>query len=243
MILLCPVFVSGQASHPDFKREVISNPIPKSIAFHKGISIDNGLANWNGKPHLKCTVEWSILGSHGGTTLYRARYSWPNEDIEELKYRNYHFVTEILFEGTRKGKSVTPIFSTTTDETVEFLEPLRFHQVNNISIIEIPTCLNGTGGCGQEFLSWKPGDLRKMSARIRQDIDKWLPAGYETWKGPSLNIDKLAGFSGAWRNGDGNCCPSKFVNFQLSITPDEIKIHHLTLDAEPHNSQGTEAKE
>lgn len=245
MFILGPAFVFGQASLGEFKKEVISRPVPKSIAFYRGISIENGLANWSVKVHKKCKTEWSILGSHGDTTLYRARYTWPNdeiEDIEGLKLRNYSFVTEVLFEGKRKGKFVTPIFYTSADEISEFLEPLIFHRVNNIPIIEVRTCLNGTGGCGQEFFSWKPGDLRKISDQVRQNIDEWLPAEYETWKDPLLNIDDLSGVSGAWRDGDGNCCPSKFVNFQLSITSTEIQIHHLTLDEEPRNPMKTKPK-
>ena len=205
-------------------------PVSRSVAFNRCID-KSAPPSWKHPPHKFCTVQWSKLGSRGHAVLYRARYQWPSD--EGIDYSppppdppHYLAVTEVLFEGTDKGTVVTPLFALQEDETYSFLRPLTFHKVGGRSLVEILICLNGTGGCGQDFLSWRSDNLHALKNETRAQIDKWLAPGYSTLKAPQIDIDSLSGQSGGWLKTDPNCCPSRTVEFSIALLPNEIRVKH-----------------
>ena len=216
----------GIADTPNPLEQSPRVPVSRAIAFNRCID-KSAPPSWKHLPHKSCTVEWSKLGSRGKAVLYRARYRWPSD--EGIVYPSpdpphYFAVTEVLFEGVEKGAVVTPLFALQEDETYNYLRPLTFHKVGGRRLIEVLICLNGTGGCGQDFLSWRSGKLRALKNETRAQIDGWLAPGYSTSKAPQIDIDLLSGRAGGWLETDPNCCPSRNVEFSLALLPDEIKV-------------------
>ncbi len=90
-------------------------------------------------------------------------------------------------------------------------------------LLSVMLCLNGTGGCTQEFLhrhangGWIP---------VQQTWRDHLPAGYAGHIRHGVRIDPLtlhaeAGFYG---DGDPNCCPSQTLAADLAVRGDALVL-------------------
>lgn len=219
----------GIADTPNPLEQSSRPPVSKSVAFKRCIDLTEP-PSWKHTPHHSCTVEWSVLGSSGKAVLYRARYQWPSDEGAAAPYgvrSQYFVVTEVLFRGADKGTVVTPLFALQEDETYNFLHPLALHKAGGRKLIEIVICLNGTGGCGQDFLSLRSGKLHALKNKIREQIDRWLPVGFSTENAPQIDIDSLTGTAGGWRSTDPHASPFRIVAFSLTLLPEEIKVKDL----------------
>jgi len=221
LMLLCIAIDGALAVGLDQTPSTTSAKIALSTARSACISESKPVPRWTGKAHPRCSVEWSELGKKGRLVLYRARYKWPSE---ELPNKDYSVVTEVLFEGIRRGKQVMPLFAIQNDETYEFLSPLSLHRVGDRMVVKIEICLNGTGGCDQDFLLWQPGKTVEISNSIHVQVEQQLPAGYSILKSPQIDIDTLTGVSGAWLESDPNASPSASVTFSLSLSGHNLLI-------------------
>jgi hypothetical protein len=210
------------------------HPAPVAVPTSKAqscIGQSDPVPNWTGKAHPNCSVDWSKLGSMRGRTLYRARYQWPSDELlPDFPDTQYRVVVEVLFEGTGNAKEVTPLLAVQRDETYSFLRPLTIHYVGDLRIVEIRECLNGTGGCGQEFLVWRSGKVLEIPNSIRKQVEQRLPTGYHTAKSPEIDIDTLTGRGGVWLDSDPNCCPSASVTFTFSVSDRELMIRDFKFE-------------
>jgi hypothetical protein len=90
-------------------------------------------------------------------------------------------------------------------------------------LLSIMSCVNGTGGCGQEFIQrhadghWAP---------VRQVWLDQLPAGYAARLQHGIRIDPrtLRADGGFYGPGDPNCCPSEILRAQLTLAGDSLRL-------------------
>lgn len=104
-----------------------------------------------------------------------------------------------------------------------FLEEVHLRTVESEHFLEVAQCLNGTGGCGQEFHKWSPGELRNVTQSITKQIRSHVPYGYQISKGARIDLGAMAGEVGLTGIGPE----------LLSISTDEIQpvldarwVHH-----------------
>ena len=84
-------------------------------------------------------------------------------------------------------------------------------------------CVNGTGGCGQDFLlrhpdgHWFP---------LKQAWLDQLPRGYKGRIRHGVRIDPktLRGEAGFYGNRDPNCCPSQNLIVYLTVRRDSLVL-------------------
>jgi hypothetical protein len=99
-------------------------------------------------------------------------------------------------------------------------------------LLSVMMCLNGTGGCGQEFLQ------RHANGRwygVRQAWLDQLPAGFIGRIRHGIRIDptSLRGEAGFYGDGDPNCCPSQRLLVDLELRGDSLVLRRQTIVAEP----------
>ena len=110
-------------------------------------------------------------------------------------------------------RSVTPEIALTAD---------------GATLLSVMLCVNGTGGCSQEFLrrhadgKWFP---------VRQTWLDRLPQGYvgRIRHGVRIDPQTLRGEAGFYGDADPNCCPSQRLIVDLAVREDA-----LVLRAPPH---------
>jgi hypothetical protein len=146
-----------------------------------------------------CLALWETVATVGPRTLYRARYAAASPESDDDAHR---LVTEVLYEGVANTDRVTTLWMLQQDENFYFLKRVTVHKVDSRHVIEVFGCANGTGGCGQDFVRWTPGEpAREIAKGVRATFDHVLPAGYRTLKSPQLDLDTLMIEGYGWRDG------------------------------------------
>jgi hypothetical protein len=96
------------------------------------------------------------------------------------------------------------------------------------ALLGMELCLNGTGGCWQEFLrydgaTWHrvadPGDA--IQSRVRRVFRG--DASHEI-RSPRIDVRTLRGTAAIASPGDANCCPSHRANFELALDGNRFRI-------------------
>lgn len=130
-------------------------------------TLESHLPVWSGAPHQHCRVTWARLGQIEGTRLFRGQYVWPSNETPELMV-----VTEVLLEAPAAASRLNPIFATQEDQTYVYLDPFTLHSVSGRKLVEVRGCLNGTGGCKQDFLEYKAGKLTPIINTVPEQVQQ-----------------------------------------------------------------------
>jgi hypothetical protein len=96
------------------------------------------------------------------------------------------------------------------------------------TLLSVQSCVNGTGGCNQEFLR-RASDGRWGS--VRQIWRLQLPRGFTDHIEHGFSIDPrtLRGEAAFYGAHDGNCCPSQMLNLWLTLRGDSLVLHRQTV--------------
>ena len=91
------------------------------------------------------------------------------------------------------------------------------------TLLSIMSCVNGTGGCGQDFLH-RHADGRWSA--VTQDWLKQLPPGFAERIRHGVHIEPqiLRGEAGFYGDTDPNCCPSQVLEVDLLLRGDALVL-------------------
>ena len=161
-----------------------------------------------------------------------ARYAWTLVFTAEDKTRGADArdtATQeevVLFEAV-PGGSVRPIwhmrFDTTDYAVWRSITPEVARAEGGTTLLSIMSCVNGTGGCAQDFLHrhadgrWSP---------VTQAWLKQLPPGFagRIRHGVRIEPRTLHGEAGFYGDGDPNCCPSQVLEVDLLLRGDALVL-------------------
>jgi len=170
-----------------------------------------------------------------------AHYRWTSQFTAEDQTRGpdaRDTVTEeeaVLFEAPAPGR-VRPVWHDRI-ETGEFgvwrsITPEVAATSQGTTLLSVVTCVNGTGGCSQEFLQ-RHADGRWYG--VRQVWLDQLPRGSigRTRHGIRIDSQSLRGEASFYGEGDANCCPSQRLLVNLSLRGDSLVLLRQTAVAAP----------
>jgi hypothetical protein len=97
------------------------------------------------------------------------------------------------------------------------------------------SCVNGTGGCDQEFLQ------RTVEGRWSGVNQVWLdqlPAGFagRILQGVRIDPTTLRGEAGFYGDRDPNCCPSERLEVDLALDGAALVLRHENVVKAPTGS-------
>jgi hypothetical protein len=100
------------------------------------------------------------------------------------------------------------------------------------TLFSIMYCVNGTGGCGQEFLR---RNRDRTWTGIRQAWFDQLPRGFldRIRHGSRIDPHSLRGEAGFYGDSDPNCCPSGTLSVELALHGDSLVLSHHSVEASP----------
>jgi hypothetical protein len=110
------------------------------------------------------------------------------------------------------------------DRDVEFLDTLRWIPTSRAAFLELRICLNGTGGCGSEYLRLAAGEWRAVAQPFARDLQARLPHDHGLHTGLRLDLETLTGVWPVAAPGDANCCPSLELPFTLRLAGDSLVL-------------------
>ena len=99
-------------------------------------------------------------------------------------------------------------------------------------LLRIQHCVNGTGGCSQDFLRLS---TRSRWTSVRQAWIEQLPRAIAGRIDHGVNIDvrDLRGEGGLYGPRDPNCCPSELLRVQLELRGDSLVLRSQTVVPSP----------
>jgi hypothetical protein len=158
--------------------------------------------------------KWVSIFSPEGTSQGKdARETVTEEEavlFEVVKPGSVRPVWHARIESDGYGvwRSVTPEIGATTEGTV---------------LLSVMMCVNGTGGCNQEFLH-RHADGRWFA--VRQTWFDQLPSGYFGRIRHGVRIDPrtLRAVAGFYGDEDPNCCPSQTLIADLTVQRDALVL-------------------
>lgn len=95
-------------------------------------------------------------------------------------------------------------------------------------LLSVEHCVNGTGGCSQDFLQRSPSG---QWTSVRQVWLTQLPrilAG-RIQHGVHIDVRSLRGEGGLYGSRDPNCCPSELLRLQLGLRGDSLVLRSQTV--------------
>jgi hypothetical protein len=99
-------------------------------------------------------------------------------------------------------------------------------------LLSIRHCVNGTGGCSQDFLRRSP---RGQWTSVRQAWIDQLPRAFggRIDHGMRIDVRDLRGEGGLYGPHDPNCCPSELLRVQLGLRGDSLMLRSQTVVPSP----------
>jgi hypothetical protein len=181
----------------------------------------------------RCQVtEYRPLGDGSLARWTTARYEWTSlftaEDTTRGESARDTVIEEevVLFDARKHGQ-VRAVwharFETGASAVWRSVTPELASTSQGATLLSVMSCLNGTGGCGQEFLERYPDG--QWAAVWQVWLDQ-LPHGFADRIRHGVRIDPstLRGEAGFYSEGDANCCPSQRLVVQLALHGDALVL-------------------
>jgi len=200
--------------------------IPLNTARNWCVAPTGPVPNWDRPAHPDCEMAWRVLAERGGRILYSARYAWPSPTHSRKPMR---VLTEVLFEGSRDGASVKPLFAAQEDEGHVVMAPLRVLTIAGAAVIESRVCMSETKECGRDLATWDGGAVTPIKDETVVDIRRQLPKDYDLRMNPEVDLEKLLGKGKAWAKHDADCCPSAAIEFTVRLEDGELRAEDVKL--------------
>ena len=192
-----------------------------------------------------CRVaEVRALGTGALTRWTMARYQWTTiftAEDRSLGEKARDTVAEeevVVFDEPSIGQ-LRPVwharFETGTYAAWRSITPELAVTADGSILLSVMSCVNGTGGCAQEFLQ------RRVEGRWSGVNQVWLdqlPTGFAGRIRHGVRIDPttLRGEAGFYGDHDPNCCPSERLEVDLALDGDALVLRRKNLVKESSGS-------
>lgn len=185
----------------------------------------------------RCEVaRFQPLGSGDARGWFSAEYRWVSLFTAEdspggSDARDTVTESEVVLFAASKGDLVRPVWHArieTGDRGVwRSVTPELASRGSNV-LLSVQHCVNGTGGCSQEFL--RRSATGRWSAVWQLWMDQ-LPRGMEEriLHGVRIDVRTLEGEAGFYGSRDANCCPSEMLRIALALQGDSLLLSHYAV--------------
>jgi hypothetical protein len=99
-------------------------------------------------------------------------------------------------------------------------------------LLSTQRCVNGTGGCSQDFLRQSPGGRWTSVRQVWLDQLPRVLFG-RIQHGVNIDVRDLRGEGGLYGPRDPNCCPSELLRVQLRLRGDSLVLRSQTVVPSP----------
>jgi hypothetical protein len=218
---LLPAAAAGQDVTDDTGGEML-DPAPRAAA----------------DPFAACSTEpWQAGGVETSCDVVEAIDLMTPVEAWLLRYRrsaelpegDVTSVVEIeelaLIEASGGGYRV--LWRLPADLRFESLGTVSIAQLGAATVVSYWACLQGTGGCTQQFLM-RDGGWSILAQPYLADLAALAPPDWSLHKGREIDLGSLTGVQPLAGPEDPNCCPSGSIRFSLALQGGALVL----LDAE-----------
>ena len=167
----------------------------------------------------QCPAEGATVGELRSSG--RCLQSWTHlaPSLVAAQYRSQDVATVVLFES--KDKRVRPVWLVQEETDIASFEKTALHRSH---IVEVLSCVDGTGGCFQYFVLWQPGGDAKSIPNPRDAFNAKLPCGKTTYKAPMVDLDAMSIHGYGWGPHDANGSPSVEMTCRVTFDGESFAL-------------------
>ncbi len=125
-----------------------------------------------------------------------------------------------------------PLWTLSRERTFNFLQEVVAAQHGGVLLVAILICLNGTGGCYQEFLMGQDDTWQVVDQVYLPALEPWIPTPYRLHKGRRVDVHSLVGRQPLSTPKDANCCPSGLIHFEVALEETRMVLVESTIRVE-----------
>jgi hypothetical protein len=164
------------------------------------------------------------LGSGDGRDWHVVRYL-RELIVQDTAWADTLPLDELLLAGHAPGAAEAEVvLRWTSDRRELFLDTIVAVPTPQGMLLELTLCLNGTGGCTEDYFRLVAGWWRKVAQAYSRDLRGRLPADHSLHKGRRLDLATLNGVWLVAGPDDPNCCPSFEIAFRLRLDGDTLRL-------------------
>jgi hypothetical protein len=186
-------------------------------------------------------VKYQALAAEPAGSWFAAEYRWTSLFTAEdatggPTARDTITEDEVVVLAAPQPGRVRPVwharFETGDDAIWRSVTPELATTSVPSTLLSVMSCVNGTGGCSQEFLQRYPDG---HWAPVWQAWLDQLPTGFagRILHGVRIDPRTLRGEAGFYGARDANCCPSEELRLQLGLQGDSLVLRQHTVVPEP----------
>jgi hypothetical protein len=176
--------------------------------------------------------------SHWRTVMYERRYVFAGlshaQSPEHAIPDTFALKTAVLYSSVFGGTSWRAAWYGTVDmQSYRDIIATVGPRTDGSALVSVMYCLNGTGGCAQEFLHRRNTQWTAVQQRYWKQLPS-IDSGY-IGKGSGIDVATLHGSFGVYKAHDGNCCPSREIEIELDLRGEALvlKRYHVRPSAPP----------
>jgi hypothetical protein len=143
--------------------------------------------------------------------------------------------TEVVLLGAAETGLVRPIwherFETGAHAIWRSVTP-EIAKIEGSVLLSVEHCVNGTGGCSQDFLERSPSGQWTSVRQVWLDQLPRILAG-RIQHGVHIDVGSLRGEGGLYGSRDPNCCPSQLLRVRLGLRSDSLVLRSQTVVPSP----------
>ncbi|HXD47743.1 MAG TPA: hypothetical protein VN600_03145 [Gemmatimonadaceae bacterium] len=173
------------------------------------------------------TREWSY-GQYARVWLLPGDHNAPADTVRETEI--VLFTANLGSADTSRGgvRLLTPVWHAFYEpEEIAEMRPEVAPQPNGDALIAIRTCVNGTGGCWQDFAIFRAGRWRIVHLAFLDSLERRFPGAIR--HGFAVDPRTLRADAAVYADNDANCCPSRDARMRLRLRGDSLSIVSLRL--------------
>jgi len=145
--------------------------------------------------------------------------------VQDTAWADTMPLDELVLAGRAPGAAdAEVVLHWTSDRRALFLDTVVALPTAQGLLMELTVCLNGTGGCAQDYLRLAAGRWRTVIQAYVTALHARLPAEHSLHKGRQLDLATLRGVWPVAAPGDPNCCPSFEIAFQVRLDGDTMRL-------------------
>jgi len=164
------------------------------------------------------------LGSGDGRDWHVVRYL-RELIVQDTAWADTLPLDELLLAGHAPGApDAEVVLRWTSDRRELFLDTIVAVPMAQGMLMELTLCLNGTGGCAQDYFRLVAGRWRGVTQAYSRDLRGRLPADHSLHQGRRLDLVALTGVWPVAGPDDPNCCPSFEIAFRVRLDGDTLRL-------------------
>lgn len=187
-----------------------------------------------------CQLAWYIAldsgdGARWASATYRHRYIYSHDTaMTGAATRDTVTVDDAVLFTVDPGDLLRPVWHNTYDRRDTWELDLAAAQQQGGLLLSLQYCVNGTGGCRQDFMMRRDG----LWADVPQAFLKQLPRSMHDkfWKGIRIDVHSLHADAPLYRDRDANCCASRQIWMDLGLRGDSLVLRRYHVAPTPRDS-------